>query len=126
MAPEVVKRTCDQGDPHVRWGALVKSDVDGVTTAVRPILLIDGEAGLGKALVQVGRDVDLDAHLLRELRALRITTRNEYASIGKQLSSSISHPRLSMFLCRQHTVASEWYRRGTMVVFRIEIREPTG
>ena len=64
----------------------MKCNVDGVSPAVLPVLLIHSEARLREALVEVGRDVHLYAHLLWELRALRVATRDEDTTVREELS----------------------------------------
>ena len=86
---EVVERTSNHGDPHVGGRTLMKCNVDGVSPAVLPVLLIHSEAWLREALVEVGRDVHLYAHLLWELRALRVATRDEDTTVGKELAHCI-------------------------------------
>ena len=70
--------TCDQGHAHARGFALEERHVvDRVAAAVRPVRLGDVEGRLLPTLVEVGRDVDLNAQLSATrpsgLRATSIT-----------------------------------------------------
>lgn len=71
------------------------SDREGAT--VRPVSLSNGEARLGKALVEVGRDVDFDPEFLWELDGsvrevrLGVAARDQDTAVGKELQDDVSY-----------------------------------
>ena len=83
---------------------------NGIRLTVSPICSRDGETGLREALSQIRRNVDFDAHLLREARRLGIASGDQHAAIVEKLGSTASRQWLRSFrgLEATLTVASEW------------------
>ena len=83
--------TGNEGDSHSGCVSVVKSNCDGVAAAVGPVLVGDSVTGLGPSFIEVGRDVDLNPHFLRELCStvgivrLRVATGNEDTAIVEKL-----------------------------------------
>ena len=104
-------------------------EIDGnfVLTTVLPVSFRDREVWLLATLVEIRWDIHLNTELLRILgstvRIVRfwIATRNEDTSIVKKLYTCV-RDKCYPSQCNALTVASEWYKRATMVLFRMEMR----
>ncbi len=101
--------TSNEGNAHRAGRALEELNVYGVAAAIRPVLLVDREAWLLAAVVQVRRDVDFDTCLLGEARGLGVAAGNQDAPIGKQLSAAGQYSVSAQLIPRpSRTVDSEW------------------
>lgn len=75
----------------------MKGNSDRKGATIRPVSLGNGEARLGKALVEVGRDVDFDPEFLWELDGsvrevrLGVATRDQDTAVGKELQDDVSY-----------------------------------
>lgn len=83
--------TCDERNAHRRRCTLKELDGNCISTAVCPVGILNGIFRLRKALVEVRWDIHFDSEFFWELggavveEGLGITTRYQYATIGKQL-----------------------------------------